>query len=189
MTITRLVHLLRVAAVAAASLDAAAQAVIPAQSEIVFVSQQMGVPVEGRFARWQAQLSFDPRRPESGEVSFTIDTASASFAAAAVEAELRRPAWLDTARFPQASFRSSAIRALGAERYEVRGTLTIKGVAREIVVPVALVRSGASAQASGRFTIGRQDFRIGDGEWNDPSLVANEVVVRYRFALSGLPAP
>ena len=47
----------------------------------------------------------------------------------------------------------------------------------------------ATAQASGRFTIARLDFRIGDGEWNDPALVANEVVVRYRFALSGLPPP
>ena len=189
MTAPPLARWLVAALLGALGVDARAQTVVPAQSEIVFVSKQMGVPVEGRFGRWQARLAFDPRRPEAGEVAFTIETASASHPSAEVEAEIRRPAWLDTARFPQATFQSSAIRALGGDRYEVRGTLTLKGVGREVVVPVALARSGTTAQASGRFTIGRQDFRIGDGEWNDPSLVANEVVVRYRFALAGLPSP
>ena len=166
-----------------------AQTVVPAQSEIVFVSRQMGVPVEGRFSRWQARLAFDPRRPEAGEVAFTIETASASYPSAEVQAEVRRPAWLDSTRHPQASFQSSAIRALGGERYEVRGRLTIKGTAREVVAPVTLTRNGTGAQASGSFTVLRQDYRIGDGEWNDPSLVANEVVVRYRITLAGLAAP
>jgi polyisoprenoid-binding protein YceI len=165
-----------------------AQTVVPAQSEIVFVSKQMGVPVEGRFTRWQAKVNLDPRHPETGEVAFSIDTASASFPAAEVEAEVRRPAWFDSARFPQASFQSIAIRPLGGERFEVRGRLTIKGSSREVVAPVTLVRSGTQALASGSLTINRQDFRIGDGEWNDPTLVAGEVVVRYRITLAGLPA-
>jgi polyisoprenoid-binding protein YceI len=166
-----------------------AQTVVPAQSEITFISKQMGVPVEGRFTRWSARLNFDPRRPEAGEIAFTIEAASAGFPSAEVDAELRRPAWLDAARFPQASFQSSAIRALGADRYEVRGRLTIKGSSREVVAPVTLTRNGTQAQASGSLTINRLDFRIGDGEWNDPTLVAAEVVVRDRFVLAGLASP
>ena len=48
---------------ALASLPLAAQAqqaLVPAQSEIAFVSRQMGVPVEGRFRTFSAQVAFDP---------------------------------------------------------------------------------------------------------------------------------
>lgn len=168
-----------------------AQTVVPEGSEIRFVSRQMGVPVEGRFTRWQARLRFDPRQPQAGQVALDLDTRSLAFGAAETEAEAARAAWFDSARQPQASFRSSAVRALDGGRFEVAGTLTLKGVARELVVPVTLAPGPAAGQgvASGSFTIRRLDFRIGDGEWNDPSVVANEVQVRFRLQLTGLTAP
>jgi len=42
----------------------AEQKLLPAQSEIGFVSKQMGVPVEGRFKKFDAQIAFDPKKPE-----------------------------------------------------------------------------------------------------------------------------
>ena len=48
-----------------------------AGSEIVFTTRQMGVPVEGRFGKFSAQVALDPRKPETGRVGMTIDTASA----------------------------------------------------------------------------------------------------------------
>ena len=47
----------------AAPLAAAQQKLQAAQSEIVFVSKQMGVPVEGRFKSFDAQISFEPSKP------------------------------------------------------------------------------------------------------------------------------
>ena len=44
----------------------AQQALVPAQSEIVFTSRQMGVPVDGRFRKFDAQVAFDPKKPEAG---------------------------------------------------------------------------------------------------------------------------
>jgi len=55
------------------------------------------------------------------------------------------------------------------------------------LVPVTLAQNGSSATASGNFTVKRSDYRIGEGEWTDDSLVAHEVQVRFRIALSGLP--
>jgi polyisoprenoid-binding protein YceI len=168
---------------------ALAQTVVPAQSEISFVSRQMGVPIEGRFKTFSAQLSLDPRRPEAGKVALTIAMASASFAASEAETEVAKPAWFDVARFPQAQFQSTVIKAAGAGRFEVSGKLTIKGATQELTVPVTLAQSGSAGTASGSFTIKRLDFRIGDGEWSDTSMVANEVQVRFRFALTALAAP
>ena len=75
---------------------------------------------------------------------------------------------------------------LGPGRFEVAGQLAIKGVTRELLVPVQLRQAGAVSTASGSFTLKRLQFGIGDGDWNDPSLVADEVLVRFRLVLSGL---
>jgi polyisoprenoid-binding protein YceI len=183
-----LLSLIAALALAAGLGSAQAQTVDPAASELVFVTKQMGVPVEGRFQRWSAHVALDPRKPEAGQVEMRIQMDSVSFAAPEVAAEAQRAVWLDTARFPQAVFRSSGIRpAGGSGRYEMTGRLTLKGESHDMVVPVTLTQQGARGVASGTFTVKRSDFRIGEGEWTDASLVAYEVQVRFRIALSGLP--
>src|SRR5512139_1692741 len=135
------------AALLAFSEPADAQKLVPAQSEIAFTSRQMGVPVDGRFRRFDAQIAFDPKKPEAGRVSFTIDLASISMGAPESEAEVVRPTWFDTARFPQATFQSGAIKAVAPSRYEVAGKLGIKGAQRDVVVTVSLAQTGSSATA------------------------------------------
>jgi polyisoprenoid-binding protein YceI len=158
-----------------------------AGSEIVFTTRQMGVPVEGRFGSFGAQVVLDPRKPESGRVSLSIDTASARFGSAELDAEVPKPTWLHAAGFPQATFQSSRIQASGPGRFDVAGTLAIKGITRDIVVPVQLAPAGAQHVASGSFAIKRLDFKVGEGEWADTSMLANDVVVRFKLVLAGLP--
>lgn len=176
------------AVLAAGAQAQTAATLVPAQSEIVFTSTQMGAPVEGRFRRFDATIALDPKQPQAGSVALAIDTSSATLGLAEIDAELAKPGWFDTRKFPQASFRSTAIKAEGGGRFEVTGTLSIKGVAQPLVLPVTLTQSGTTSTATGRFTIKRGVFRIGDGEWSDPSLVADEVAVRFKLVLSGVPA-
>ena len=154
-------------ALAAGVAQTPAQTVNSAASELVFVTRQMGVPVEGRFQRWSAQVALDPRKPEAGQVVLRIQMDSVAFAAPEVTAEAQRAVWLDTARFPQAEFRSSGIRPAGGGRYEMAGRLTLKGESHDMVVPVTLTQDGARGTASGSFVVKRNDFRIGEGEWTD----------------------
>ena len=183
-------HLLILPLLLAASL-ASAQTVRPDGREIRFVTRQMGVPVEGRFLRWQAQVTFDPKQPQAAQVAFGIDTRSIAFGAADTEAEAAKPAWFDSPRFPQAQFRSSSVKAVGTGRFDVAGTLSIKGRSRDVVVPVTLATGPAAGQgsASGSFTLKRMDFRLGEGEWADVSVVADEVQVHFKLQLTGLAAP
>ena len=170
----------------ASPLAAAQQKLLPQQSEVAFGIRQMGVPVEGRFRRFDAQVALDSKKPEAGKVSITIDTASASFGVADVDDELPKPIWFGTAKFPQATFQSTAIKAIGSGRLDVAGKLTVKGSARDVVVPVTLAQAGGTTTASGSFTIRRLDFKIGEGEWADTSMVANDVQVRFKLAFSGV---
>ena len=157
-----------------------------AGSEIAFTTRQMGVPVEGKFGKFSAQVMLDPKKPETGSVAFTIDTGSARFGSAELDAEVPKATWLNVPKFPQASFQSTAIKAAGAGKFEVAGKLSIKGVTQNIVVPVQLVQVGATSAASGSFAIKRLAYKVGDGEWTDTSLLADDVQVRFKLVLTGL---
>jgi polyisoprenoid-binding protein YceI len=89
-------------------------------------------------------------------------------------------------KFPQATFQSSAIKAAGPGKFEVSGKLSIKGAMQDVVVPVQVTQAGTVSTASGSFVIKRLDFKIGDGEWADTSMLANDVAVKFKLVLAGL---
>ena len=164
----------------------AEQKVVPTQSEIAFTAKQMGVPLEGRFKKFDAQIDFNPAKPDASKIAFSIDTGSATVGAAESDAELPKAPWFNVAKFPQASFQSSTVKGLGAGKFEVAGKLTIKGTVRDVVVPVTLTQSGPTTMAVGSFGLKRLAFKIGDGEWSDTSMVADDVTVRFKLALTGV---
>ena len=165
----------------------AQQAVVPAQSEIAFVSKQMGVPVEGKFKKFDAQVSFDPAKLATSKVAFIIDTGSATLGVKETDAELPKAVWFNVPKFPQATFQSSAIKSVGGGKYEVAGKLSIKGASQDVVVPVTITQNGATSTATGAFAIKRLAFKIGEQEWADTSMVADEVQVKFKLALTGMP--
>ena len=173
-------------AVLALSLPAMAQQLVPAQSEIVFVSKQMGVPVEGRFQKFSAKIAFNPSKPDQANIAFTVDMASATLGVKETDAELPKADWFDTAKFAQATFQSTSVKALGAGKFEVAGKLSIKGATQNVLVPVTLTQAGANTTATGAFALKRLAFKIGDNEWSDTSMVADEVQVKFKFALTGV---
>ena len=159
---------------------------VAAGSEIGFTTKQMGVPVDGKFGKFSAQIALDPKKPETGSVAFVIDTGSARFGSAELDAEVPKTTWLNVPKFPQATFQSSAVKAAGPGKFEVAGKLSIKGSVRDVVVPVAVTQSAGTSTASGAFTIKRLDFKVGEAEWADTSMLANDIQVRFRLVLTGL---
>ena len=159
---------------------------VPAQSDIAFTFRQMGVPVDGHFKKFDAQVAFDPKNPAAGKVSLSIELGSATLGDAATDAELVKPEWFNVKKIPTATFQSTAIKALGGGKFEATGKLTIKGQVKDMVVPVALAQAGGTTTATGAFAIKRLDFNIGEGEWKDTSMVANDVQVKFKLALTGM---
>ena len=167
------------------SFAGAAQKLVPALSSVGFVSKQMGVPVQGKFERFDGQIDVDPARPEAGKVAFTVDLGSVAIGTPDTVVELKKPEWFDVGKYPVASFQSTSIRSTGAGKIDVVGKLTIKGVTNEVHVPMTLTRQTDGLKAEGEFTVKRLDYRIGAGEWGDTGLVANEVLVRPRLTVQG----
>ena len=164
----------------------AQQALQPAQSSIQFTAKQMGVPLDGHFKKFSAQVAFDPAQLATSKIAFTVDTGSATLGSRETDAELPKPTWFNVGKFPQAQFESTAIKALGGGQFEVAGKLTIKGNAQNVVVPVALTQSGPTTTATGTLPIKRLAFKIGENEWADTSMVADDVTVKFKLALTGV---
>ncbi len=191
MSTTPLFSAALVIAMVAAALPVAqaqpqAALLVTAGSEISFTTRQMGVPVEGKFGKFSANISLDPKAPQSGNVGFIIDTGSARFGSAELDAEVPKATWLNVLKFPQANFQSTAIKAAGGGKFDVIGKLNIKGTVRDVVVPVQLTQTGTNSTAVGSFTIKRLEFKVGEAEWADTSLLANDVIVKFKLQLAGL---
>jgi polyisoprenoid-binding protein YceI len=159
--------------------------VLPQQSRIGFQFHQMGVPVGGEFKRFTAQMRFDPTRPEAASAKIVIDLASIDAGSPEADDESAGKLWFNRSAYPTAQFVSNRISPLGNNRYEMRGTLTLKGRSREMVVPVTFRPGNNTAVFDGAFVLKRLDFGIGEGMWADVATVANEVEVNFRIAASG----
>lgn len=164
--------------------QAGAQGVLIDKSEIKFVSRQRRANIEGRFRRWKANIVFLPKDLRHCKAEFEIELGSIALADDESEAEIKRPAWFDTARFPVAKFVSTSFRDLGGDKYEVSGQLSIKGTTLPAVVPMSLRKDAVgNSVAEGSFTLKRLDYGIGDGLWADSDTVPDSVVVRVRMVL------
>lgn len=107
----------------------------------------------GRFNRVEGSLDFDPANPDASRLEILVDTASVDSRLPVLDDTLRGAGWLDVARFPQASFRSTAIEITGPASGNVTGELTLRGVMRPVTL-AATFNGGAANLLTGRFTLG-----------------------------------
>lgn len=179
--------ILTTAALAAALLAAAPvhaveySQVQPDKSNIAFAYQQMGVKMDGRFKKFTAQLNFDPAKPAAAKAAFDVDLASIDTGGAESDQEVAGKAWFNTKMFPTARFVSTGVKALGGNKYEVAGQLSIKGKTQDVVVPATFAAQGNSAAFDGAFTIRRGDFAIGEGAWAKFDIVANDIQIKFHI--------
>ena len=152
-----------------------------AKSSVAAVFRQMGVPVEGRFEKFNARIEFDAARPELSRANAEIDVASFNLGDAEFNKEALKKEWFDAARFPRAAFVSTAMTALGGDRFEVIGRLSIKGRTADVRFPMRLTRQGGVTIFEGSLPIRRLAFNIGEDAWSDTGLVADEIVIKFRI--------
>ena len=158
------------------------------KSALTFTSRQMGVPVQGRFPKFISRIAFDPAKPDAARVEMSIDLASTDAGSKDANDEVVGKQWFNVKMFPAASFTSSAVKALGAGRYEVTGPLTIKGKAAPITAVFSFKVEGANGIFDGGFSLKRIDYAIGEGPWADPSTVANEVQINFHVVAAASAA-
>ena len=156
------------------------QAVAPEKSSVTFSYKQMGVAMDGKFKKFNAQVSLDTAKLDKAKGSIDIDLASIDTGSGEADQEVLGKSWFNVAAHPKASFVLKALKPAGTNQYEALGQLTIKGQTRDLKAPVKLSPQG---QLTGSFVLRRADFGIGEGMWAKFDVVANEITVNFNLNL------
>jgi polyisoprenoid-binding protein YceI len=93
--------------------------------------------------------------------------------------EVTKKEWFNAAQFPKASFVSTSIKSAGAGKLTVTGKLTIKGKTADISFPLSVKSEGGKQIFDGALPIKRLAYNIGEGEWKDTSMVADDVIIKF----------
>lgn len=150
-----------------------------AKSTIIATFKQEGVPVDAPFKTFSGRIVYDPANVATASASIDVDTTSLDIGDDAYNAEVRKKAWFDSASFPKATFRSSAIKAGATGRFDATGTLTVKGKAQTITVPITVQNVAGGTAFDGSFALSRKAYNIGDPAWND--VLEDSVKVRFHL--------
>lgn len=139
-------------ALAAASLAASAPAAAADytidtkdhHASITFRIKHLGFSwLTGRFDNFSGTFSWDDKKPEASKVKVEIDTASVSSNHAERDKHLRSPDFLDVAKFPKATFESTAAKLDATGKGTITGKLTLHGVTKDVTLNVERIGGGA----------------------------------------------
>lgn len=173
-------------------------------STVVFRVSHLGFSFyTASFARFDADLTFDPDNFASSTLQATIDVPSLTIPAppAGFHDTLLGPDWFDAKRFPTMTYQSTAIEQTGADTARVTGELTMKGETHPVVLDVVFnggyagfpeMDPNARAGFSARGTLNRSDFNMAIGIPEKGSNLgvgdAVEFIIETEFSGPPLPA-
>lgn len=155
--------------------------VVPAKSSLTFGYKQMGVPLSGKFGQFSAQMRFDPAKLTRAQANITVNLASIDTGSTEADEEVSGKLWFNTRAYPTGQFVSTSVKALGGNRYQALGSLTLKGRTQPVIAVFTYQPDGASAKFDGSFVLKRLDYAIGEGIWADIATVANEIQIGFHF--------
>ena len=170
---------------ASAATQATAWTTVAASSSIEFTGTLAGGDFTGQFQRFVAAIAFDPANLAGSRFRVEIETGSANTADADRDVALASGDFFATSRWPKATYEASQFAATEPGQYEARGKLTIRGISRDVPVTFTFkpAADGRNAILTGRASVRRLDFGIGQGEWQDTKWLGDEVRIRFELTL------
>ena len=147
-----------------------------AKSKLGFTVTWNKQPFTAVFKSWKADIEFDPADLSHARADVVVDPASEASGEPDFDDGLKGPLGFDVKKFPQARFTARHFTATPGG-YTAEGTLTIRGIARPVILPFAVTLKGGEAHMVGKAVVLRTDFGVGGGLWAKPDPVAHEVTV------------
>ncbi len=138
-------------------------------SDVSFQIRHLVSQVRGKFNDYQGTITLDPANLEKSSVEFSIKSASIDTGLADRDKHLRGEDFFWADKHPDITFKSKSITKADKDTYNVTGTLNMRGVAKEVTLPVTYlgtVKDPWGNQKGGfatEITLNRKDYGI---NWN-----------------------
>jgi len=142
--------------------------------------------VKGQFQKTTGTITANGNDPASEKIDVTIDASSVDTRVERRDAHLKSPDFLDVAKYPTITFKSTKVEADGPNKWKMTGDLTVHGVTKPVVLdvegsgPPIQVMGNTRAGASATTKINRSDFGL---TWNK-ALETGGVLVGDEVAIS-----
>jgi len=151
-------------------------------SNLAFVGAKLTGKHEGSFQTFSGGVQLVDHAPEKSSVKVEIDMASVQVEPEKLEGHLKSPDFFDVAKFPKASFESTAVKPGGAggATHTVTGNLTLHGVTRSISFPATIQVNGDTLTVKAEFAINRKDFGIVYPGMPD-DLIKDDVLIQLKL--------
>jgi polyisoprenoid-binding protein YceI len=167
--------------------DADTWQIDPMHTAVEFTVRHMMISnVKGTFEKTTGTVTVDGNDPTTAKIDATIDASSINTRVERRDADLKSPDFLDVAKYPTITFKSTKVEAAGTGKWKVTGDLTLHGVTKPVVLdvegtgtpikdPFGNTRAGASATTK----INRRDFGINYSKTLDAGgvMVGDEVSI------------
>jgi polyisoprenoid-binding protein YceI len=142
-------------------------------------------------------IEYDPKHPENTHGEIIISTGTLTVPNSTMQEHLHSEDWLHVENYPEIHFVSKSIDHIEKDGDQVKahvtGDITIKGVTKEIIIPVTFTylpnmlsdRTNGAMEGDllvvrSNFSVHRDDFGIMAGKVEDK--VANEIEIRLAIA-------
>jgi polyisoprenoid-binding protein YceI len=138
-------------------------------SEVSFQVRHFVTNVRGYFRDFSGSIVADAAKPENSSVEFKIAATSIDTGVADRDKHLRAPDFFDVEKFPEITFKSTSVKVAGKDSFHVTGTLTMRGVSKEITLPVTFGGTAKDPWGNERagfessLTLNRKDYGV---NWN-----------------------
>jgi polyisoprenoid-binding protein YceI len=152
-----------------------------AASRLFFEATEAGRPVRGEFRRFDADIAFDPERPETARVEVRIATLSAETGRTMHDQALQDSDWFAPAQFPQARFSLSGARRLPDGSYVGDGSVTLRGRTQPVRLTFRLSLEGDAARMEGEAVLDRLAFGVGERTDRTGGWIGRQVRVEVRL--------
>ena len=152
--------------------------ILPEASEVGFHATSRLANADGRFQRFAGEVVVDPADLTTARVAVRVEAASIDTGIRMRDNHLRSEDFLHVERFPAITFQSARVEGTG-RRVLLVGQLTVRGVTKEVTVPVEVSLAAGRLEARGQFDIKRTDYGIKYESRLNP--IADQVRIAFAF--------
>ena len=135
--------------------------ITPQNSKIEFIGSKVTGKHNGSFGDFSGHVDY-AGSPENSRVTITIKSDSITTDTPDLTKHLKTADFFDVAKFPEATFVSTAIKPGGENgaSHTVTGNLTLHGVTKAVTFPATINVTADAATVESSFSINRKDFGI-----------------------------
>jgi polyisoprenoid-binding protein YceI len=152
-------------------------------SSLGFTFEQAGAQSNGSFKQFATTFDYDEKNLAASKLNVKVQITSLDTQDKDRDGTLNSADLFDSQKFPGATYAASSL-AKGASGVEAVGKLTIRGITKDLRVPLKITPAGAGLELSGSVTIKRLDFGVGQGEWKSTEWVGDAVKLTYKVVLN-----